>query len=389
MSEIAGDEIAVFYNAHPYPPPVEDLDGEIEPWADGTRRRVEHTRLWPTLPYRDDHTILVAGCGTYQAARYALHYPRAEVVGIDVSPTSLDATRRLIENHRLNNLELQQLPIESAGTLGRQFDHVVCTGVLHHLVDPDAGVRALRDILAPEGAMHLMVYAPYGRMGIHAMREYCERLGVQPTPPEMDDLVATLRELPAEHPMRDLLRTVPDFHDDGAIADALLNPRDRAYTVAQVHQLIASAGLRFARWVRQAPYRPQCGSMSETPHAALVAAMADPDQAAAMELFRGTMRGHSLIVHRDDSPLPDPLLTWDHDAWPSYIPVRPNTVVTVEERLPPGVTAALINRAHTDRDLVYFADAHTRAAYDAIDGSTPLGGIHGATAELFGRLWWH
>jgi SAM-dependent methyltransferase len=62
--------------------------------------------------------------------------------------------------------------------LGQRFEHVVCTGVLHHMPDPDAGLRALRDVLAPNGAMQLMVYAPYGRAGVYLLRAYCRQLGV-------------------------------------------------------------------------------------------------------------------------------------------------------------------------------------------------------------------
>ena len=99
MTQQGGDAISDFYDRHPYPPPIDDLDADTGAWHDGVRRRVEHARLWPTLRYRDDHTILVAGCGTSQAARYAVRYPNARIVGIDVSPTSIAATRRLIERH--------------------------------------------------------------------------------------------------------------------------------------------------------------------------------------------------------------------------------------------------------------------------------------------------
>ena len=40
MTGSAGDEIAEFYERHPYPPPITDLDAEIAAWSDGTRRRV-------------------------------------------------------------------------------------------------------------------------------------------------------------------------------------------------------------------------------------------------------------------------------------------------------------------------------------------------------------
>lgn len=389
MSSCNGDEISEFYDAHPYPPPVDDLDGEIEPWSDGIRRRVEHARLWPTLPFRDDHTILVAGCGTFQAARYGLHYPNARIVGVDVSSTSIDATHRLVEQYELTNVELHQLTIERVAELGRSFDHVVCTGVIHHLADPQTGLRALRDIMTCEGALHLLVYATYGRAGVYVVQEYCRRLGVTANPSEIADLVATLRELPAGHPIGEILRTSPDFQDDDALADALLNPRDRSYTVPELCDLLTTSGLRFTRWMRQAPYRPECGAMTETPHGERIAAMPDQEQFAAMELFRGTVRRHDLIAYRDDSSLPDPALRWNDESWREFVPIRPAPVVVVEDRLPDGVAAVLINRAHTDRDLVFFADTATRRAFEAIDGSTPLGAIDGATADMFRRLWLH
>ena len=43
-------------------------------------------------------------------------------------------------------------------------------GVLHHLEDPDAGLRALLDMLNDGGALGLMVYARYGRTGVYHMQ---------------------------------------------------------------------------------------------------------------------------------------------------------------------------------------------------------------------------
>ncbi len=80
---------------------------------------------------------------------------------------------------------------------------------------------------------------------------------------------------------------------------------------------------------------------------------------------------------------------WDTDAWRSFVPIRPQTVVMVEERLPPNVAGVLINQAHVDRDLVFFLGHDERRAYEAIDGATALGDIANATPGLFERLWWH
>src|SRR6478609_2291957 len=144
----------------PYPAPLTSLDGYHDLYKNPNRRRAEFHLIWPARQLRGHQEILIAGCGTSQAARYALREPDARVTAIDVSETSLRHTRDLQRKYNLDNLELRQLPVERVREIGRSFDLVVCTGVLHHLPDPDDGLRALRDVLWPSGAMRLMVYAP-------------------------------------------------------------------------------------------------------------------------------------------------------------------------------------------------------------------------------------
>ena len=147
------EAVRAFYDRHSYPPPVDDLDSYRRLWDDRQRRRADSYLFWPTEPYREDRSVLVAGCGTAQAAKYALRWPRAQVTGIDVSATSIRRTEELKRKHRLENLDLHQLSVERATELGRRFEQVVCTGVLHHLPDPAAGLRALREVLEQGGAM--------------------------------------------------------------------------------------------------------------------------------------------------------------------------------------------------------------------------------------------
>ena len=169
--------VQAFYELHPYPPPVSNLTGYGAAW-NSARRRAEAHLVWPNEPYREDRRILIAGCGTSQAAKHALRWPKAQVTGIDFAKASIDATAALKRKHSIHNLDLVQLPIERARDLGRTFDLVVCTGVLHHLADPIAGLRALRDVIEPDGAIQLMTYAPYGRAGIYMLQDYCRRLGI-------------------------------------------------------------------------------------------------------------------------------------------------------------------------------------------------------------------
>ena len=127
----SSDPIQDFYTRHPYPPPVENLDRARDEWRDQNRQRAEFHLFWPERPYLADLEILVAGCGTWQAAKYAVCRPEARVVGIDVSLTSIEHTERLKQKYSLTNLEVRQVQIERVAEMGRDFDLIVWTGVLH------------------------------------------------------------------------------------------------------------------------------------------------------------------------------------------------------------------------------------------------------------------
>jgi len=394
------DPIARFYERHPYPPPVAELPA---PSTDSdTRLRAEHHLLWPARPYPMDEPmaprVLVAGCGTSQAARYALRHPGSEVTAIDVSDTSIRHTEALAQRYRLANLQVMRLPIEDATDLGQTFDHILCTGVLHHLADPTRGLAALADVLAPGGALHLMVYAKYGRVGIDMIREYGQLLGITASEADIDELAGSLEGLPAGHPLTHLLRSSPDFRDPHALADALLNPRETAYSVPELLRLLGSAGLGFGRWLRQAPYLPQCGALAGVAHGRRIERLDPASQYAVVELFRGTITRHSVIAYNaDDLPAAQPITFDDDTDWLAFVPLRSPTSLAVDEpeRLPPGAAAALLNRAHNHADLVLFVDDGARAMFDAIDGRASIGDIVGDfdpepdALGFFEQLWRH
>jgi hypothetical protein len=249
-----------------------------------------------------------------------------------------------------------------------------------------------------------MVYAPYGRAGVYMIQEYCRRLGIGHSDREIRDLAQTLTALPQRHPLARLLGESPDFQRKDALADALLNPQDRAYTVPQLFDLIERCGLAFGRWVRQAPYLPQCGNLSQTPHAARLTSLPLKEQYAAAELFRGAMLRHSLIAFRADRPGGSPVPRLDGDEWLAYIPLRLPETAVVQKRLPSEAAAVLINTAHTDPDLVLPLDAVELRIVEAIDSRRSIAQIiqflslsNPASSpdltemarRLFEQLWWY
>jgi 2-polyprenyl-3-methyl-5-hydroxy-6-metoxy-1,4-benzoquinol methylase len=388
------EEVRSFYDRYPYPRPIENLDKYRRLWQDHQRRLADYHLFWPSQPYREDHSILIAGCGTSQAAKHAMRWPTAKITGIDFSATSVSSTEQLKRKYNLKNLQVYKFAVERVNDLGMTFDQVVCTGVLHHLADPDAGLKALRGVLKPDGAMHLMVYAPYGRTGIYMLQDFCRRIGIHATDEGIRELICALGALPAGHPLENLLREAPDFRHQAALADALLHPQDRAYSVPQLFEFLKRGGLAFGRWVKQAPYTPSCGIVANLPQASRITQLPLAERYAAAELFRGTMLRHSLVVYRKDRPGGMPPVHFGGDAWLGYVPIRMSDTICIEERLPPGAAAVLINQTHTYKDLFMPIDSAEKCMFDAIDGDRCIGDIedltnsqHDIVRSFFERLW--
>lgn len=253
------DAVAGQYRRWVYPEPITDLAVWLETrweWFDPSHAQ---PLLWPDRRPRSDLSVLVAGCGANQAAVIASTNPSATVVGIDVSDASLDHQRRLVRSHRLDNLALHLLPIERVDELGRSFDLVISTGVLHHMADPVVGMTALGRCLEPDGVLAVMLYAKYGRLGVEMLQDAFRDLGVGQDEGSLEVVRATINGLPPDHPLRAYLTIASDLAHDTGLVDTFLHERDRSFTVDGCLDLVSAAGLEFDDWFLKAPYHPHDG----------------------------------------------------------------------------------------------------------------------------------
>lgn len=250
------DVVTGQYEAWVYPEPIQDLPAWLVnnwQWFDPSHA---HRLFWPACDYKPDLDILIAGCGTNQAAVFAYTNPGARVVAIDVSSASLEHHRFLKEKYALANLDLHRLPIEDVGTLQRDFDLIVSTGVLHHMADPKVGMRALAACLRPEGVAAIMLYARYGRIGVEMLQGVFRDLGLRQDAPSLAVVKAALAVLPQDHPLRSYMSVAPDLTFNAGLVDTFLHGRDRSYTVDDCLDLVASAGLVFQDWFLKSSYEP-------------------------------------------------------------------------------------------------------------------------------------
>jgi hypothetical protein len=160
--------------------------------------------------------------------------------------------------------------------------------------------------------------------------------------------------------------------------------------------------MAFGRWVRQARYSVRCGVIAKIPQAARIADLPLAEQYGAIELFRGTMARHSLVAYRADNATASQQINFRSDAYLDYVPVRMPDTVCVQDRLPSGTAAVLINQTHTYRDLFLPITSTEKRLFDAIDGVRSVADVlekalssPDRTANLdkaptfFERLWWH
>ncbi len=393
---MTNEHVQSFYERMPYPAPLTNLDGHLEMLKNPERRRMRSLLLFPEGEPETRQMILVAGCGTSQAARVALREPRSRVVAIDISATSLNYLRALQQKYELENLEIHQSSLLDVSSLKLTFDQIICTGVLHHLADPDQGLRCLREVLKPGGAIQIMVYASYGRAGIYMMQEYCRLLGITSSDRDLKDLSSALECLSEDHPLSPLLHKFRDFMQPHALADALLHPQDRAYTVPQLYEWLDRCEMTFGRWMEQAPYLPQCGAIAGTPQAARLAELPEAEQFAAVELFRGAIVQHNFVAYRNDRAKVAQPVRFSGEQWRRYIPVRVPWAKIVRERLPAGSIAVLLNPVHKHHDLFLPINAAEHSLFEQIDGKRTLGEIEQTCANkssaehvmrFFEKLW--
>jgi SAM-dependent methyltransferase len=251
------DVVSNQYRRWRYPQPIQDLDALSDStwhWFDPSRF---HRILWPDREYKPDMDILIAGCGTNQAAVFAYRNRAAKVVGVDISQPSLDHQQYLKDKHGLWNLELHLLPIEELPTLGLDFDLIVSTGVLHHMSDPQAGMNALANCLRRDGVIGLTLYAKYGRVGVEMMQSVFRDLGLRQDEASVQMVKQAVSWLPWAHPVRSYIDIEGgELQYDGAVVDTFLHGRDRSYDVDGCIDLVTSAGLEFQGWLVNSPYYP-------------------------------------------------------------------------------------------------------------------------------------
>jgi SAM-dependent methyltransferase len=188
--------------------------------------------------------ILVAGCGTgREAVDAALIFPAARVDAIDLSRASLAYATRKAAELRVANALFRQGDILDVARLGSSFDLILCSGVLHHMRDPVAGLRALLAVLAPGGVLKIALYSTLARTAFSEAREWARREGFAPTPQGIRDFRAAILARPNSDPMRQRLTESYDFYSVSQCRDLVFHIEEHTFSLPELAGIIGELGL--------------------------------------------------------------------------------------------------------------------------------------------------
>jgi SAM-dependent methyltransferase len=106
------------------------------------------------IHYARGRRVLEAGCGTgAQTVFLAEGSPDAQIVSVDVSPSSLAMARRRVHNSRYRNVTFSLADLFHLPFAEGSFDDVFVCFVLEHLAQPERAIAALRRMLKPNGTI--------------------------------------------------------------------------------------------------------------------------------------------------------------------------------------------------------------------------------------------
>jgi SAM-dependent methyltransferase len=325
MTDAADAALAAQYEAYPYP--QRDPRDEARRLVVGSPshlREVDHWVFGARRPAALPLKALVAGGGsgdaTVMLAQQMASAGRAgSVTWLDRSAAARQVAGARVTARGLSNVAFEEgsildLPASGLGP----FDYIDCCGVLHHLPDPLAGLRALVSVLAPGGGVGLMVYAPHGRTGVYMLQDALRLIAPPDRPPA--ERVEVAKRLWRQVPETAWLRRNTWITDhvkggDAGLYDLLLNPRDVAFTIPALAALVDAAGLEIRCLVE--PFRYDPDSFLTDPRLRERTALLDPVQRAALaEAAAGNMGIHiAYCVRKGEAPPPAP---WDD---PARVPV--------------------------------------------------------------------
>ncbi len=189
--------------------------------------------------------LLIPGCGTgMQVCKLASAISPANITALDISRTSLAYAMRAVEENGFSAVKYFHADIMELGDNDLSYDYIDCTGVLHHLGEPEKGLANLTKMLRPGGYMRLALYSERGRQDVIAARKYVQTQGFDDSENGVRQFRQAVLDLPAGHQIATVAEN-QDFYSISGLHDLIFNVNENRYTPKELKVMMDSEGLQF------------------------------------------------------------------------------------------------------------------------------------------------
>lgn len=259
LRRVSDTGVQALYEQNPYPRWTRFSKGSQQP-LDQYLRALTYGQ-WEPPEFLRNPRMLVAGCGTGREMLSAAYRWQPEsVTGVDLSRTSLEYASAQAAELDID-VELLQADLLELGDWDREFDVVICAGVLHHLQDPLAGWRNLVRLLRPGGVMMIGLYSEVAREGISAAQGLVRGSSFEPT---VEGIRAARQYLAGLPPGEDCAM-LQDFYYTSGCRDMLFHVQETHFTIPDLAADLDELGLVFLDF--DSPVRPLYRSLFGTSRA--------------------------------------------------------------------------------------------------------------------------
>jgi 2-polyprenyl-3-methyl-5-hydroxy-6-metoxy-1,4-benzoquinol methylase len=245
IDDATSRQVRAHYEESPYPHWIKPVRHGASTTLDAFVRA-----RFPSAPFRElgrgaDLDILIAGCGTgRQSVETAQRFAGARILAVDLSLASLAFAQRQSRATGLSAIQYAQADIMALPTIGRSFDLIESTGVLHHLGDPWEGWRRLLAMLRPNGVMHLGFYSEIARQDIAAVRRLIAKRGLGDSAGEISAFRQELISAKEGSEQRSVT-SYPSFFSTSECRDLLFHRMEHCLTLPAIKAFLEANGLQF------------------------------------------------------------------------------------------------------------------------------------------------
>ena len=196
--------------------------------------------------------ILIAGCGTGQhPIGTSQIFKDAKILAVDLSMASLAYAKRKTIELDIQSVDYAQADLLKLASIGRTFDVIQSSGVLHHLENPFGGWEVLLSLLRPNGLMKLGLYSELARRDIVRVRNLISKAGIDSSSKEIREYRQYLLKLKDSEDygfadsIKNRLNSSSDFFSTSACRDLLFHVQEHRMDLKILSDFFKEHNLNF------------------------------------------------------------------------------------------------------------------------------------------------